>query len=131
MNFENECQHCGAPRKRDQQGKVIYLRSYECGSFGSLAEENEFTQSVPCMQAQIKRLLAQRESLAQENQHRKQAYSDLLSSGDRWKTSSDVSAKVCRDLTARLREVKEERDRARIALQEILRERNELRQTSN
>lgn len=47
------CPHCGASLNHDASGKIIYLRSYTCGSYGSLGEESEFTQSVACMQRQI------------------------------------------------------------------------------
>lgn len=54
--FDTFCPRCGKQLRRDFNGKVIYLRSYECGSFGSLADEKEFTQSPECMQRQIKLL---------------------------------------------------------------------------
>ena len=94
------CPHCGAPLKHDKGGKIVYLRAYTCGSFGSLAEQSEFSQSVSCMQAQIKRL--QRingELLDRQHDLGKQIF--LL------------------DLTKRIARLKEQRNAARIAFHEL------------
>ena len=54
--FDTFCPHCGEQRKHDPNGKIVYLRAYECGSFGHLGDVKNFTQSHECMKRQIKLL---------------------------------------------------------------------------
>ena len=92
------CPHCGAPLKQDATGKIIYLRSYACGSYGNLALANEFSQSVSCMQAQIKRLQAD--------------INEQFNKGEFYRS-------LCKALTNRVARLKEQRNAARVAFYEL------------
>lgn len=138
------CPHCGAPLKHDANGKIVYLRSYTCGSYGNLAIESDFTQSVSCMQAQIKRLqringelLDRQYDLGKqiaslEHKHRQvndQSETVLVLQGMivslkeslvRIEGKRAWSDAICRDLVKRVNTVKAERNAARLALREVI-----------
>lgn len=120
------CPHCGAPLKHDANGKIVYLRSYTCGSYGNLAIESEFTQSVSCMQAQIKRL--QRingELLDRQYDFGKQIVTletNLRATQEQLKGELSNLAwhkSLCNSLVQRLNTLREQRNRARIRVVEL------------
>jgi predicted RNase H-like nuclease (RuvC/YqgF family) len=74
--MENKCPHCGADLQ-ESHGNIIYLRAYKCGSYGSLANVDEFTQSVSCMQAQIKKLKHENKELRSDNGQWQRKYMSL------------------------------------------------------
>lgn len=131
------CPHCGAPLKHDKGGKIVYLRAYTCGSFGSLAEQSEFSQSVSCMQAQIKRLqringeLLDRQHdlgkqifmLQKRNESFAQAIDQrnhIITSQNEQLTTAEFYRGLCQALTKRIARLKEQRNAARTAFHELI-----------